>query len=101
MRASRPTAQVIPHAESDDVVEGLLAPRKRLPCRLLYDARGAELFEQICTLPEYYPTRVEKALLRAHLPAVTATVGPGARTGSKSCSRVNPTLSRPRASRSS
>ncbi len=79
MRASRPTAQVIPHAESDDVVEGLLAPRKRLPCRLLYDARGAELFEQICTLPEYYPTRVEKALLRAHLPAVAAAVGPGAR----------------------
>lgn len=83
MRASRPTAQVIPDAPPevavDDVVAGLLAPRKILPCRLLYDARGAELFEQICMLPEYYPTRVEKALLRAHLPAVAAAVGPGAR----------------------
>lgn len=79
MRASRPTAQVVPDAAPDDVVAGLRAPRKSLPCRLLYDARGAELFEQICTLPEYYPTRAEKALLRAHLPAVAAAVGPGAR----------------------
>jgi L-histidine N-alpha-methyltransferase len=61
--------------EVDDVVRGLLAPRKTLPCRLLYDARGAELFEQICTLDEYYPTRSEVALLAQHLPAFAEEIG--------------------------
>jgi len=65
-----------PQAPIDDVLAGLLAPRKHLPCRLLYDARGAELFERICTLEEYYPTRSELALLEVHLPAIAAAVGP-------------------------
>jgi L-histidine N-alpha-methyltransferase len=64
---------------TDDVLAGLRAPRKHLPCRLLYDARGAELFEQICTLDDYYPTRNELALLEAHLPEIAAAVGPDAR----------------------
>ncbi len=63
----------------DDVLAGLRAPHKRLPCRLLYDAVGARLFEQICTLDAYYPTRTELALLRASLPAIAAHVGAGAR----------------------
>lgn len=66
-------------APPDDVLVGLRAPRKHLPCRLLYDARGAALFEQICTLDEYYPTRSELALLEANLPAIAATTGPDAR----------------------
>jgi dimethylhistidine N-methyltransferase len=69
-RAYRPT---------DDVLTGLRAPRKHLPCRLLYDARGAALFEAICELDEYYLTRAELALLRAHLPAIAARIGPTAR----------------------
>jgi len=63
----------------DDVLAGLRAPHKHLPCRLLYDARGAALFEQICTLDEYYPYRSELALLEAHLPAIAQAVGPAAR----------------------
>ncbi|MEO8701369.1 MAG: L-histidine N(alpha)-methyltransferase [Kofleriaceae bacterium] len=63
----------------DEVLAGLLAPTKRLPCKLLYDARGAELFEQICMLDAYYPTRTEVALLEANLPAIAAIVGPDAR----------------------
>src|SRR5882757_5228254 len=63
----------------DDVLAGLRAPRKHLPCKLLYDARGAELFEQICTLDEYYPYRAELALLDQHLPAIARVLGPGAR----------------------
>jgi dimethylhistidine N-methyltransferase len=63
----------------DDVLAGLSAPRKHLPCRLLYDARGAALFEQICTLDEYYLTRSELGLLDVHLPAIAAAVGPRAR----------------------
>src|SRR3954469_2930593 len=63
----------------DDVIAGLRAPRKSLPCKLLYDARGAELFDQICTLDEYYPYRAELALLDQHLPAIARAIGPAAR----------------------
>ena len=62
-------------ADDDDVFAGLLGARKTLPCRLLYDARGAELFEQICTTRDYYPTRDEIALLERTLPAVAPMIG--------------------------
>ena len=68
-----------PRLELDDVLEGLRAPQKRLPCRLLYDRRGAELFEQICTLSDYYPARTEHALLAAYLPAIARALGPRVR----------------------
>ena len=63
----------------DDVIAGLRAPHKHLPCKLLYDARGAALFEQICTLEEYYPYRSELALLERHLPQIARAIGPAAR----------------------
>ena len=47
-----------------DVLAGLGAPRKALPPKYFYDAAGARLFETICELPEYYPTRTETALLQ-------------------------------------
>jgi L-histidine N-alpha-methyltransferase len=47
-----------------DVRVGLSADPKWLPPKWFYDARGSELFEQITTLPEYYPTRTERELLR-------------------------------------
>jgi len=46
-----------------DVRRGLLAPRKWLPPKYFYDARGSELFDEITRLPEYYPTRTERAIL--------------------------------------
>jgi L-histidine Nalpha-methyltransferase len=49
-----------------DVRAGLSAERKWLPPKWFYDARGSELFERITTLPEYYPTRTERELLRRH-----------------------------------
>jgi dimethylhistidine N-methyltransferase len=64
---------------ADDVLEGLRATQKHLPCRLLYDQRGAELFERICALDEYYPARTEIALLAAHLPAFAPLLGPRVR----------------------
>ena len=48
------------------MIEGLSEPRKTLPCRFFYDARGSELFEEITRLPEYYPTRTEAGILAAH-----------------------------------
>lgn len=46
-----------------DVIQGLQQIPKTLPCRYFYDDRGSALFEQICDLPEYYPTRTEQAIL--------------------------------------
>ncbi|HEY0190044.1 MAG TPA: L-histidine N(alpha)-methyltransferase [Kofleriaceae bacterium] len=65
--------------EQDDVLAGLRASHKHLPCRLLYADAGAELFERICTLDAYYPTRTELALLTEHLHQVAHHVGPCAR----------------------
>jgi L-histidine N-alpha-methyltransferase len=48
---------------AEDVLDGLTRPFKELPPKHFYDARGAELFDRICDLPEYYPTRVERAIL--------------------------------------
>src|SRR5947209_5826593 len=50
---------------ANDVLDGLTRPFKELPPKHFYDARGSELFEQICELPEYYPTRTECAILEA------------------------------------
>lgn len=49
----------------DDVRTGLTTTPKELPPKYFYDTRGSALFEQICELPEYYPTRTERALLEA------------------------------------
>jgi L-histidine N-alpha-methyltransferase len=57
---------------ANDVLDGLTRPFKELPPKHFYDARGSELFERICQLPEYYPTRTEMALLRDVAAAVIA-----------------------------
>jgi dimethylhistidine N-methyltransferase len=49
-----------------DVIAGLTARPKRLSPKYFYDETGARLFEEITALPEYYPTRCELAILRAH-----------------------------------
>ena len=51
---------------AEDVLDGLTRPFKELPPKHFYDARGSELFEEICELPEYYPTRTERAILQTH-----------------------------------
>ena len=58
-----------------DVLQGLARAQKSLPSRWLYDPRGCELFEQITTLPEYYPTRTETAILREHAADVAGFCG--------------------------
>ncbi len=64
---------------ADEVLRGLTAPAKTLPCKLFYDARGSELFEEICTLDEYYPTRTELGILREYGRQIAALVGPHCR----------------------
>jgi L-histidine Nalpha-methyltransferase len=68
----------LPEGDSflDDVLKGLARPRKTLPPKYFYDARGCELFERICELPEYYPTRTELAIMREHAGAMAKFIGP-------------------------
>jgi dimethylhistidine N-methyltransferase len=54
---------------------GLALPQKAIPPKFLYDARGAELFERICTLPEYYPTRSEIEILHRHARDIAGRMG--------------------------
>jgi L-histidine N-alpha-methyltransferase len=56
-----------------DVSAGLSQKNKSLPSRYFYDDRGSELFEQICSLPEYYLTRTELSILRQKGEEITAT----------------------------
>ncbi len=48
---------------ANDTLRGLTAPRKSIPSKYFYDARGSRLFDEICNLPEYYPTRTEMSIL--------------------------------------
>jgi L-histidine N-alpha-methyltransferase len=59
-----------------DVMDGLTRPFKELSSRFLYDERGAELFEQILKLPEYYQGRTELSLLKRHAQSIIRTAGP-------------------------
>jgi len=61
----------------EDVIAGLSLPQKSLPPKYFYDAEGSRLFERICRLPEYYPTRAELSLTRAHLAAIARFAGGG------------------------
>jgi dimethylhistidine N-methyltransferase len=59
-----------------DVIAGLSAPCKAIPPKYFYDARGSQLFDAICELPEYYPTRTELAMLVGSGQDIAARVGP-------------------------
>ncbi len=60
-----------------DVLAGLVGPRRAIPARWFYDEHGSELFDDITRLPEYYPTRVETALLEDCRTDIAARVGAG------------------------
>jgi len=61
----------------EDVLDGLTRPFKEIPPKHFYDARGSELFEQICELPEYYPTRTERAILEDYADLIAERTGAG------------------------
>ncbi len=62
---------------ANDVLDGLTRPFKEIPAKHFYDARGSELFEQICELPEYYPTRAERAILLERADGIIRRTGAG------------------------
>jgi dimethylhistidine N-methyltransferase len=59
-----------------EVLRGLRAPVKELPCKYFYDETGSDLFEQITELEEYYPTRTELAIMRQHVAEMADVLGP-------------------------
>jgi len=61
-----------------DVREGLGQRPFTLPPKYLYDARGSRLFEDITRLPEYYPTRTERAILRRAASGLLSSIAPSA-----------------------
>jgi len=63
----------------DAVLKGLGRSPKSIPCKFFYDARGSALFEAICRLPEYYPTRTEIAILEVNAAEIATQIGPHGR----------------------
>jgi hypothetical protein len=59
-----------------DVLRGLRAPKKELPCKYFYDEVGSALFEQITELEEYYPTRTELGIMERHAAEMAELLGP-------------------------
>lgn len=73
-----------------EVLTGLSKTQKSLPPKLLYDKRGSELFEKICLLKEYYPTRAESEILKTYASEIASLIGeeaiiiePGSGAGDK------------------
>jgi L-histidine Nalpha-methyltransferase len=62
---------------ANDVLDGLTRPFKEIPPKHFYDARGSELFERICELPEYYPTRAEREILVTRADEIVERTGAG------------------------
>ena len=74
-------APALPAASQDfarELTHGLQQRPKSVSPKFFYDAAGSALFERICELPEYYPTRTEIGILGTHAPAIARCIGPRA-----------------------
>ncbi|WP_167481330.1 L-histidine N(alpha)-methyltransferase, partial [Acidovorax cavernicola] len=76
--AQAPTSVSAPPAPAarQTLARDLSGTPARICAKYFYDQRGCELFEAITRLPEYYPTRTEKALLQARGADIARSVGP-------------------------
>ncbi len=61
----------------DEVIGGLSQKQKQLPSKLFYDEKGSQLFDQICELDEYYPTRTEVKIMQDNIEKMSALLGEG------------------------
>jgi dimethylhistidine N-methyltransferase len=59
-----------------EIFTGLSLAQKKLSPKFFYDEHGSQLFEAICELPEYYPTRTEVSIMREYLPEMARYIGP-------------------------
>jgi dimethylhistidine N-methyltransferase len=60
----------------EEALAGLGKSQKTLPCKYFYDRRGSQLFDQICDLPEYYPTRTEAGIMADNIAEMASVFGP-------------------------
>ncbi|MDB5946784.1 MAG: hypothetical protein JWQ33_1810, partial [Ramlibacter sp.] len=76
---------------ASDMQRALSGTPRAISPKYFYDARGSQLFDAICELPEYYPTRTELRILRSHADEIAAQMGPQAEIvefGAGSCAKV-------------
>lgn len=59
----------------DAIHAGMRRSQKRLPTLLLYDEKGSKLFDDICELPEYYPTRTELSIMQERMDEIADAIG--------------------------
>src|SRR4051812_8032016 len=71
-------AAVASHSFAAEMRACLASRPRRISPKWFYDERGSQLFDAICELPEYYPTRTELAILSQHAPEIAAQMGPRA-----------------------
>ena len=62
-----------------ETIAGLSQPQKMLPCKFFYDEQVSRLFNEICELEEYYPTRAENQILRDNISEIAGLIGHGCR----------------------
>ena len=82
--------EVEPAAERRSLVAGLRAAPPRIPPKYFYDDLGCALYGAICALPEYYPTRVERAIFSAYRAEIAQAIGSGGQfvdLGAGDCSK--------------
>lgn len=74
---AEPIHDAIHDARLQEILDGLQATPKRISPKYFYDATGSKLFDRICRLPEYYPTRTEVDILSRQRQAITRVLGTG------------------------
>jgi len=65
-------------SEVQEIVAGLQQDEKMISPKYFYDERGSQLFDQITTLPEYYPTETELGIMRENIAEISTLIGPRA-----------------------
>ena len=96
-----PAAGNAQNRSAAELAAGLLDDKAHVSPKYLYDTLGSKLFEALCLLPEYYPTRTEDAIVAANMASIVRAIGPEATLidlGAGNCAkaeRLFPTL-RPR-----
>jgi dimethylhistidine N-methyltransferase len=61
-----------------EVLNGLKKPQKELPSKYFYDEHGSMLFEQICSMDEYYIPRTEESIMHSRIEEMAELIGPNA-----------------------
>lgn len=92
----RAAANVDRSAMRKEIIEGLTAASPRVSPKFLYDPLGSRLFEAITALPEYYPTRTEKAILAECIGQIVPLTGTGCtfiELGAGNCEKAHPLFS--------